>query len=60
MTIMKLEDLIAMLPQDGKVLFRICGGNVVFYAIVPEDHVTLSLDAFIEYAARAGWEIKRK
>lgn len=57
---MKLEELIAMFPQDGKVLLRICGGKIMFYAIVPEDHVTLSLDAFIEYAERAGWEIKRK
>ncbi|MGJ3443894.1 hypothetical protein [Enterobacter sp. PTB] len=57
---MKLEELIAMFPQNGKILLRICEGEILFYAIVPEDHVTLSLDAFVEYAKRAGWEIKRK
>lgn len=57
---MKLEEVIAMFPHDGKVMLRICGGEIIFYAIVPDDHVTLSLDAFIEYAERAGWEITRK
>lgn len=57
---MTFDELIPMLPEDGKILLRVSGGEIQFYALIPEDHLTLSLEAFVEYAARLGWEIKRK
>ncbi|WP_371972758.1 hypothetical protein ACB496_12855 [Lelliottia nimipressuralis] len=57
---MTFDELKPMLPKDGKVLLRVSGGEIQLYALIPEDHITLSLEAFIEYAERLGWEIKKK
>lgn len=56
---MNLEELIVSFPTDGLVMIRFISGVPAFIVQVPDDHLLLSPEAYLEYMQRAGYTITK-
>lgn len=56
---MNLDELICSFPTDGLIMIRFISGVPVFVVQVPDDHLILSPEAFLEYMQRAGYTITK-
>ncbi|MBS1204589.1 MAG: hypothetical protein H6R25_1488 [Proteobacteria bacterium] len=54
-----MKTLKKLINRDGLYAVRIEDGGVLFSAQIPEDHVILSVEAFIEYLKRLGFTVTR-
>lgn len=46
---MKIEELREIFSEDGLYAVRVENGDVIYTTLIPDDHVILSIEAFIEY-----------
>lgn len=46
---MKIEELREIFSEDGLYAVRVENGEVIYTTLIPDDHVILSIEAFIEY-----------
>ncbi|MEB0968283.1 hypothetical protein VC899_24375 [Citrobacter braakii] len=54
-----MKTLKELLNRDGLYAVRVKDGAVLFSAQIPEDHLILSVEAFIEYLKRLGFTVSR-
>lgn len=52
----KLKDLLE-LDEDGLYAVRVKNGEISFYTLIPDDHLILSVEAFIDYLIRLGFTV---
>ncbi|EHL8847434.1 hypothetical protein OXG73_004434 [Escherichia coli] len=57
---MKIEELHEIFSENGLYAVRIESGEVVYTTLIPDDHVILSIEAFIEYLERLGFKVVRE
>ena len=57
---MNIEELRKIFCEDG--LYAVCveNGGITYTALIPDDHVVLSVEAFIEYLERLGFKVVRE
>ena len=57
---MKIEELREIFSENG--LYAVSDENwkVVYTTLIPDDHVILSIEAFIEYLERLGFKVVRE
>ena len=58
--LMKIEDLREIFSEDGLYAVRVENGGITYTALIPDDHVVLSVEAFIEYLERLGFKVVRE
>ena len=58
--LMKLEELREIFSEDGLYAVRVENGGITYTALIPDDHVVLSVEAFIEYLERVGFKVVRE
>ena len=46
--------------EDGLYAVRVENGGITYTALIPDDHVVLSVEAFIEYLERLGFKVVRE
>ncbi|HAJ7278747.1 hypothetical protein A8M44_01560 [Escherichia coli] len=47
------------LSENGLYAVRIENGEIIYTTVIPEDHIILSVEAFIEYIERIGFKVIR-
>ncbi|EJX1078816.1 hypothetical protein N9G74_004362 [Escherichia coli] len=47
------------LSENGLYAVRIENGEIIYATVIPEDHIILSVEAFIEYIERIGFKVIR-
>ncbi|AHU92027.1 predicted phage protein [Salmonella enterica subsp. enterica serovar Enteritidis str. P125109] len=52
----KLKDLLE-LDEDGLYAVRVKNGEISFCTLIPDDHLILSVEAFIDYLIRLGFTV---
>ncbi|HEM0054043.1 TPA: hypothetical protein U0S14_004697 [Escherichia coli] len=57
---MKFEELREILSENGLYAVRVESRNIIYTALIPEDHITLSVEGFIEYLERLGFKVVRE
>ena len=57
--LMKIEELREIFSEDGLYAVRVENGGITYTALIPDDHVVLSVEAFIEYLERLGVKVVR-
>ncbi|XTZ40047.1 hypothetical protein ACQYRI_08770 [Salmonella enterica] len=57
---MKLEDLREIFGDNGLYAVRIENDEIIYITLIPDDHITLSVEAFIEYLERLGFKVIRE
>lgn len=57
---MKFEELREVFSENGLYAVRVESGEVIYAALIPDDHVVLSVEAFIEYLERLGFKVVRE
>ncbi|AEJ56373.1 hypothetical protein U7Z58_002700 [Escherichia coli] len=57
---MKIEELREIFSENGLYAVRVENGKVVYTTLIPDDHVILSIEAFIEYLERLGFKVVRE
>lgn len=45
------------LSENGLYAVRIENGEIIYTTVIPEDHIILSVEAFIEYIERIGFKV---
>ncbi len=45
--------------ENGLYAVRIENGEIIYTTVIPEDHIILSVEAFIEYIERIGFKVIR-
>ena len=58
--LMKIEELREIFSEDGLYAVRVENGGITYTALIPDDHVALSVEAFIEYLERLGFKVVRE
>ena len=58
--LMKIEELREIFSEDGLYAVRVENGGITYTALIPDDHVVLSVEAFIEYLERLGFKVVRE
>ena len=58
--LMKIEELREILVKYGLYAVRVENGGITYTALIPDDHVVLSVEAFIEYLERLGFKVVRE
>ena len=58
--LMKIEELREIFSEDGLYAVRVENGGITYRALIPDDHVVLSVEAFIEYLERLGFKVVRE
>ena len=58
--LMKIEELRKIFCEDGLYAVRVENGGITYTALIPDDHVVLSVEAFIEYLERLGFKVVRE
>ncbi|EEC9337147.1 hypothetical protein ACRC3P_004690 [Escherichia coli] len=53
------EKLREALSENGLYAVRIENGEIIYTTVIPEDHIILSVEAFIEYIERIGFKVIR-
>ncbi|EHK7515953.1 hypothetical protein IB366_001772 [Escherichia coli] len=54
---MKIEELCEIFSEDGLYAVRVENGEIIYTALISDDHVVLSVEAFIEYLERLGFKV---
>lgn len=54
---MKIEELGEIFSEDGLYAVRVENGEIIYTALIPDDHVVLPVEAFIEYLERLGFKV---
>lgn len=57
---MKIEELGEIFSENGLYAVRVENGDVIYTMLIPDDHVILSIEAFIEYLERLGFKVVRE
>ena len=57
---MKIEELREIFSEDGLYAVRVENGEVIYTTLITDDHVILSIEAFIEYLERLGFKVVRE
>ena len=57
---MKIEELREIFSENGLYAVRVENGGITYTALIPDDHVVLSVEAFIEYLERLGFKVVRE
>lgn len=57
---MKIEELREIFSENGLYAVRVENGGVIYTTLIPDDHVILSIEAFIEYLERLGFKVVRE
>ncbi len=57
---MNIEELRKIFCEDGLYAVRVENGGITYTALIPDDHVVLSVEAFIEYLERLGFKVVRE
>ena len=57
---MKIEELHELFSENGLYAVRVENGEVIYTTLIPDDHVILSIEAFIEYLERFGFKVVRE
>lgn len=58
--LMKIEELREIFSEDGLYAVRVENGGITYTELIPDDHVVLSVEAFIEYLERLGFKVVRE
>ena len=58
--LMNIEELRKNFCEDGLYAVRVENGGITYTALIPDDHVVLSVEAFIEYLERLGFKVVRE
>lgn len=58
--LMKIEELREIFSEDGLFAVRVENGEVIYATLIPDNHVILSIEAFIEYLERLGFKVIRE
>lgn len=58
--LMKIEELREIFSEDGLYAVRVENGGITYTTLIPDDHVVLSVEAFIEYLERLGFKVVRE
>ena len=58
--LMKIEELREIFSEDGLYAVRVENGGITYTALIPDDHLVLSVGAFIEYLERLGFKVVRE
>ncbi|MCB8639859.1 MULTISPECIES: hypothetical protein [Enterobacteriaceae] len=53
-------ELREIFSEDGLYAVRVENGGITYTALIPDDHVVLSVEAFIEYLERLGFKVVRE
>ncbi|HDX3851536.1 TPA: hypothetical protein RXP60_005420 [Escherichia coli] len=56
---MKIEELREIFSENGLYAVRVENGEVIYATLIPDDHVILSIEAFIEYLERLSFKVVR-
>lgn len=56
---MKIEELREIFSENGLFAVRVENGEVIYATLIPDNHVILSIEAFIEYLERLGFKVIR-
>lgn len=57
---MKIEELHELFSENGLYAVRVESGKIIYTTLIPDDHVVLSIEAFIEYLERLGFKVDRE
>ncbi|EFT2868407.1 Uncharacterised protein [Escherichia coli] len=57
---MKIEELREIFSENSLYAVRVENGDVIYATLIPDDHVILSIEAFIEYLERLGFKVVRE
>ncbi|EKG1371320.1 MAG: hypothetical protein JJO71_07395 [Escherichia coli] len=57
---MNIEKIRETFSENGLYAVRVENGEVIYTTLIPDDHVILSIEAFIEYLERLGFKVARE
>ncbi|EFN9813053.1 hypothetical protein D3G60_07570 [Escherichia coli] len=59
-SLMNIEKIRETFSENGLYAVRVENGEVIYTTLIPDDHVILSIEAFIEYLERLGFKVARE
>ncbi|MEE7287205.1 hypothetical protein [Escherichia coli] len=57
---MNIEKIRETFSENGLYAVRVENGEVIYTTLIPDDHVILSIEAFVEYLERLGFKVARE
>ncbi|ELO3110683.1 hypothetical protein QWO17_001923 [Escherichia coli] len=57
---MKIEKIREIFSENGLYAVRVESGEIIYTTLIPDDHVILSIEVFIEYLERLGFKVDRE
>ncbi|EIH9501477.1 hypothetical protein C5715_23955 [Escherichia coli] len=59
-SLMNIEKIRETFSENGLYAVRVENGEVIYTTLIPDDHVILSIEAFVEYLERLGFKVARE